>query len=449
MPTQAYSLSIRSVPLDDSWDVIVVGGGPAGCTAAIAAAREGARTLLIEATGVLGGMGTSGLVPAWCPFSDQKEIIYRGLAERIFNESKKGTAHVRPESLDWVPIDPEHLKGVYDALVTESGAHILFNTVLSAVEAKEGNIDALIVTNKSGLTALKAKVYIDCTGDADVSAWAGAEFQKGNSKGEKLMPSTHCFVLTNVDEYAYHNGQSLHAGNPNSPIYKIVASGRYPLIPDVHICNNIIGPKTVGFNAGHIWNVDNTDPESVSRALVLGRKMARQYRDALAEFIPDAFGNSYLVMTGSLMGIRESRRIVGDYVLTLDDYIARRTFPDEIARNSYFIDVHWAKEEAAINNDGIHKWEDKALHYGAGETHGIPYRCLTPKGLQNVLVAGRSVSCEQIVQGSVRVMPVCLAMGEAAGIAATLASGSPDHDVHAVDTRLLRQKLTGYGAFLK
>jgi hypothetical protein len=266
------------------------------------------------------------------------------------------------------------------------------------------------------------------------------------------MPATLCFSLANVDEYAYRHlyrgGNRLHSGNPQSPIYRILESGRYPLIPDAHLCNNLIGPGTVGFNAGHLWNVDNTDPVGVSRALAQGRKMAAQYRDALAEFCPEAFGNAFLAATASLMGIRETRRIVGDYVLTLDDYLARRGFPDEICRNSYFIDIHHSKKEVEAHtrarSEGLHL----PVRYAAGETHGIPYRCLTPAGLRNVLVAGRGISCERAVQGSIRVMPVCLAMGEAAGIAATQALRGHAGDVHAVVPDRLRQRLRELGAYL-
>jgi hypothetical protein len=435
------------IPLDDSWDVIVVGGGPAGSTAAAAAAREGARTLLIEASGALGGMGTSGLVPAWCPFSDKEKMIYRGLAEKVLRGCSAGMAHVRKDAMDWVPIDPERLKRVYDSLVTDAGAKILFHTQLSRVEREGDKIGTIIVTNKAGLTAFRAKVFIDCTGDADLTAWAGVPFQKGNSQGERLMPATHCFALANVDQYAYDNGPTLHGGSPESPIRAVLKSGKYPLIPDTHLCSNFTGPGVVGFNAGHIWDVDNTNPESISAALVQGRRMAQQYRDALAEFHPAAFGNAYLVMTGSYMGIRETRRIIGDYVLTLDDYVQRRSFEDEICRNSYFIDVHWAKDEAtkfATSKD----WDARCMHYGKGESHGIPYRSLIPQGLENALVAGRSISCEQIVQGSIRVMPVCLAMGEAAGMAAAIAAASHSGHVRQVSVSALRSGLQKAGAYL-
>ena len=284
-----------------------------------------------------------------------------------------------------------------------------------------------------------------------ICARGGGEFHKGDETND-LMPATHCFVLANVDDYAYRtiysNEGSLYGGNPKSAIHKIIASGRYPLIPDTHLCCNVVGPGAVGFNAGHIWNVDNTDPRSVSEALTLGRKMAAQFRDGLAEFCPEAFGNAFLVMTGSVVGIRETRRIVGDYMLTMKDYLERRSFADEICRNSYFIDVHHALAEVKDIVAGRRDPSKTAIQYGPGESHGIPYRCLTPKGLRNVLAAGRSVSCERIVQGSIRVMPVCLAMGEAAGMAAAHAARDSEGDVHAVDIARLRSRLREEGAYL-
>ena len=443
-----YLMKQRSIPVDEAWDVIVIGGGPAGCAAAISAAREGARTLLIEATGCLGGMGTSGLVPSWCPFSDKEKIIYGGIAQRVFNAYKAGIAHVNKEDMDWVSIDPELLKRVYDNMVTEAGSKILFNTFLSAVDTDDnGNVTAIIVSNKSGLSAYKANVYIDCTGDADLAAWAGAEFQKGDETGD-MQPATHCFILSNVDDYAYMYGPVLHGKNPDSPIYDIVSSGKYPHIPDVHMCNNSIGPGTVGFNAGHLWNVDNTDPFNVSKALMEGRKIAADIRNALAEYHPKAFANAFLVATGSLMGIRETRRIIGDYVLTVDDYLNRRSFEDEICRNSYYIDIHNSVTESEKAKEERYYTKDRYIRYGKGESHGIPYRCLTPKHLKNVLVAGRSISCDRTVQASVRIMPACLATGEAAGMAAVHAIRLPETDVHKIDTKYLRERLKEEGAYL-
>lgn len=447
-----YSFAPRQIPIDTSWDVIVVGGGPAGCSTAAAAAREGAKVLLVEQAGNLGGMGTSALVPAWTPFSDKKDLVYRGLAEKVFVAAKNGMAHVGAKDMDWVPIDAERLKRVYDDLVTEYGVTVLFNTMLSAVDTDgAGRVKALIFSNKAGLIAKSAKVYVDCSGDADLAAWAGAEFHKGDDTGNvaSLMPATHCFVLSNVDDYAYRTGPNMHGAVAAAPIHSIVKSGKYPDIPDIHCCQNSVGPGTVGFNAGHVYAVDSTDPVSMSKALMTGRKIAAAYRDALAEFHPTAFGNAFLVQTGSALGVRESRRIVGDYVLTLEDYVRRRDFDDEICRNSYFIDVHAKVKDAFNDLKKAHEWEETTFRYGPGESHGIPYRCLTPKGLVNVLVAGRSISAEQVVQGSVRVMPCCLAMGEAAGIAAAHAAKLPSNDVHAVDVKQLRKRLKDEGAFIK
>lgn len=445
-----YIMKERKINFNDSYEVIVLGGGPAGCTAATAAAREGAKTLLVEGTGCLGGMGTSGLVPAWCPFSDKEKIIYKGLAEKVFTETKKGMDHINSDAMDWVPIDPELLKRVYDDMVTEAGADVLFNTTLSAVEMDKGDtVSVVILSNKQGLTAYKARVFIDCTGDADLAAWAGAEFQKGDEKDGDLQPATHCFILTNVDGYAYQHGPRLHPNNIQSPAYDIAKSEKYNLIEDTHLCNCTIGPSTVGFNAGHLWNVDNTDPISVSKALMKGRKIAAQFRDALAEYHPKAFANAFLVNTGSLMGIRETRRIIGDYVLSIDDYLDRRTFGDEICRNSYYIDIHNTSKEAELAKEGKFVSDDRCARYEKGESHGIPYRCLTPKGLKNVLVAGRSISCDRQVQGSVRVMPVCLSMGEAAGMAAVHAARNSKIDVHAIDVQYLRKRLVEEGAYIK
>jgi len=445
LKTKSISMKIA---VDESWDVVVAGGGPAGCAAAVAAAREGARTLLIESTGALGGMGTSGLVPAWCPFSDKKQVIYRGLAMKVFEAATKPLPHVKPGNYDWVPIDAERLKAVYDKLVTDAGVVTLFNSTMCGVEKEsDGSIERLLVANKAGIKGYGAKVFVDCTGDADIAAWAGAEFHKGDDATGELMPVTLCFILSNVDEYAYLNGPGMWAGNKASPIYAILDSKKYPAIKDIHLCQNIVGPGTVGFNAGHIWEIDNTDPESTSRAMIEGRVIARQIAEALAEFHPKAFANAHLVSTATLIGARETRRIVGDYVITAIDYAARRGFPDEIARNCYFLDLHnSAKDLEKFNKNFAENFKPEG--YKDGESHGIPYRSLAPKGVKNVLVAGRSISCDRPVQSSVRVMPVCLVTGEAAGMAAAHAAQGAG-DVHKIDVEKLRKRLKEEGAYFE
>jgi flavin-dependent dehydrogenase len=190
------------IPMNKTYDVIVAGGGPSGCTAAAAAARGGAKTLLIEGTGALGGMGTMGGVPAWCPFSDGKKLLYTGLAETVFRRAKEGEPHIKPEDTEWVPIHPEKLKRVFDDLVTASGADILFETQLCAVNSANGAVDGIVTANKSGMTGYQAKIYVDGTGDGDLAAWAGAEYVKGDEETGEMQMATHCFAISNVDMYA-------------------------------------------------------------------------------------------------------------------------------------------------------------------------------------------------------------------------------------------------------
>lgn len=439
-----YKFNSREIPLNNSYDVIVIGGGPAGCAAATSAAREGAKTLLIEASGMLGGMATKGLVEAWTPYSDGIRIIYGGLSRRAMEETRAQMPHISPSMVDWVRIDFEVLKTVYDKMVTESGADVMFHSFVCAVDMKDDrNVDAVIVANKSGLTAYKAKVYIDCSGDADIAAWAGNEMANGNGEDD-VQPSTHCFIITNINEEAYNKGESLYGGNPKSAIHDIVADDEFT-IPDTHLCVGLIGPGTLGFNAGHIWDVDPTDPESVSKGILRGRELAREFFLALKKYRPDVFADAYLVETAPTVGSRESRRIIGDYIFTTDDYFARKSFPDEIGRNNYFIDIHKSTEELKTMKGHS---DDRFERYKSGESHGIPYRCLCPRDLDNVLVAGRTISTDRITQGSTRVMPCCLVEGEAAGMAAAFCAADDKVNIHNVDTQKLRYRLIQEGAYL-
>lgn len=421
------------VKVAGEWDVIVVGGGPAGCAAATAAAREGARTLLIEGTGALGGMGTSGLLNAWCPFTDKEKIIYKGIAEKVFLESKKGVPHVKYN--DWVPINCEHLKVVYDDLVTSQGVSVLLFSTMAAVEMKQkGTVDAIVVANKSGLTAYKAKVFIDCTGDGDLAAWAGADFVIGGGDDGDVQKGTLCFTVSNIDPYQYALIGGVHGGRSDSPAHAIMKSDKYDLIHDTHINDKLAGPAYISFNAGHVA-VNSIDPASLTRAIMQGRKVARQIHDGLKEFKPEVFASSHLASTGALMGIRESRRIKCDYTFTVEDWLARRDFEDGIGRNNYYIDVHKANSK-------------EYPRYGKGESHAIPFSCLLPAGLKNVMVAGRCISTDHYAHGSLRVMPPCLVTGEAVGVAAGLIHTSKTPDVHAVDIPRLRNRLKEVGQLL-
>lgn len=404
---------------NDKYDVIVAGGGPAGCCAAIAAARMGINTLLIEATSALGGMGTMGMVSAMAPFTDGEKLLYKSLPIEMLSRYKKRVG-IPENKWDWIKISPEDLKRVYDDMVTESGADILFQSTVCTACTENGKIKSIIVANKEGLTSYNAKVYIDCTGDGDLASHCGVPLEKGDD-GE-VQSSSLCFAISNIHTDKINIKIN---SNFNDGIWpKIIADKKYPLI-----CRHFI-PVTFGdtliINGGHIFDVDSTNIKSVSNAYISGRKIAEQYHKALIEYLPEAFGDSYLVETAPLLGVRESRRIKGEYTLTVEDYFARRSFSDEIARNSYWLDCHPSgKNKSSFKPNP----EDG---YKKGDSHGIPFRCLIPQSVDNLLVAGRCISVERIVLASTRVMPNCLATGEAAGVGAALAI-KKNTEIHNID----------------
>ena len=451
MKSHCYAISVDQLATPLEADVAVIGGGPAGCAAAITAAEAGARVILVERTGMLGGMGTAGKVPAWCPFTDRKQQIHRGLADRILAASKAATPHVPSKSLDWVPIDDEALKRIYDEATLAAGVRVRFDSLLvDVVRDANGRVEQAILADKGGLRACRARVFVDATGDADLVARCGVPVHHGDDAGGELMPASMCFTLANVRGFETQTLPPLkwtREGESLPVIRRIRQDPRFSAIPDEHICLAWSGPGCVGFNAGHIFHVDNTDPESISRAMVEGRRLAAVYRDALAAYVPEQFSDCHLVDTGPLIGVRETRRIVADYELTIEDYLARRSFADEICRNAYFVDRHLLSSELADGANWETKVHGRAQKYAPGESHGIPFRCLCPRDLVNVLAAGRCIGTDRTVNGSVRVMPVCLNTGEAAGLAAARAAEG-DGDIHAIDVEKLRAALRERGAWL-
>ncbi len=439
-----YTLKNTAFPLNEEYDVIVCGGGPAGCTAAIASAREGAKTLLLESSGMLGGMATNGLVNAFTNVHDGVRVVHGGLAKKIVTAIKAEMPDIREDQWGLLPLDYEKLKLLYDRLVTESGAEVLFHSSVCGVEMKDDrNIDVILVANKAGLTAYRAKVFIDCTGDADLYAWAGKEYLKGDELG-RMQPGTMCFVVSGIDEEGfktmndpYYTGEGLRK---HALLHKMMAEGKY-YIPDDHYVPKKLAKNTYSFNAGHVYGVDATDPKSRSWACMEGRRIAWELKNAYTEYAP-CWKDSHMAQTGPTIGLRESRRIIGDYTFTMEDYINRQSFPDEIMRGIYPIDVH--EEVPGMVRNTLLDYE----HYGKGESYGLPYRCLCPRDLDNVLVAGRTISSDRISNGSLRIMPCCMNAGEAAGMAAKFACEMEAVNIHKVDTQRLRKRLIEEDGYL-
>lgn len=396
------------VPINDAYDVIVAGGGAAGCAAAAAAARRGAKILLIEASGFLGGMASGGMVPEFCPYTDGEKIIHHGIAEDVLFQMKAGTPDA-PEKLDYCTIDAERMKSILDALVTEAGADVLFYATVCGADVFDGRIRTIYAADKSGIRGYCAPVFVDCTGDADLAAFAGCDFTVGDNAGTTQMP-TLCFDMCGIRDEGIHVESAVRKILP-----QIVADDEFPLIDNTFFCTMKLADGLYGFNAGHVRQVACLDRASVSAGMIEGRKKAQQYRDALKKYMPEVFADAHITATAPLLGVRETRRIAGEYTLTADDYRARRSFPDEIGRNSYAIDLHdpaWFYKNEEVNA--------VCGKYERGDSHGIPYRCLVPKKIDNLLVAGRCISCERAVQSSVRIIPVCFVTGEAAGCAAAI-----------------------------
>ncbi len=439
VPADAGEVMLRrQVPVKYDVDVFVAGGGPAGTAAAVAARSQGARVFLAEAHTCLGGMGTAGRVPVFMPVSDGVNFLPGGYGRLVLDRLAKEKALPGPAT------DVESLKRVYDALVGESGATFSFYTTLSAVEAEGGRVRFVVCSSPGGLFAVRAKVYVDATGNGDLAAWAGAAFEKGDAQG-RLMPGTLCSVWSGVDWKTWEASRPKGPQPDGSMLEKAFADGVFT-VQDRHLTGmHNMGEGLCGGNIGHTFGVDGTDERSLTQALVQGRRSMTEYARYYRAYLK-GFENVRLVQTGSLLGVRETRRITGDYVLTLEDYKRRAVFPDEIGRYAYAIDIHPGTTDAASYEK--HRQEfDRDYRYKKGESYGIPYRVLTPRGLDNVLVAGRCVSTDQLVHGSLRVMPGCFITGQAAGMAAAQAA-ERNVSVHAVEVADLQRRLKAFGGYL-
>lgn len=427
----------REVPVRESVDVFVAGGGPAGVAAAVAAARQGRSVYLAEGHSCLGGMGTAGLIPAFMQFSDGINFLAGGVGEEIYERLHEmgGTG---PASR--TAIRAEVLKRLYDDLLAEAGVAFTLGTNVIDVQTDGARIALAILWGKSGLSAASAKVFIDCTGDGDLAAWAGAPFEKGDEEGN-LMPGTLCSLWADIDWDAVHQS-GLGAGAKR---IEEAFGDKVFTVEDRHLPGMWrVGEHVGGGNIGHTFGVDSTDERSVTRALVWGRKSMTEYERYYKEYLK-GFEKMELVATGSLLGIRESRRIMGDYVLNLEDFKSRAVFDDEIGRYSYPVDIHPTSPD--VKHFATFMDEFKNLRYGKGESYGVPYRTLVPRELENVLVAGRCISSDRGIQGSIRVMPGCYITGQAAGVAAALAIEG-DTDTRGFDVAELQGRLKKMGGFL-
>ncbi|MEO6579413.1 MAG: FAD-dependent oxidoreductase [Candidatus Limnocylindria bacterium] len=421
----------------DRFDVIVVGSGSAGSSAAIAAARSGASTLLIDRLAFMGGTSTAVLdtfYAFYTPGADPRRVVGGIGWEVVERLTADGVAFERPNTYGagtGVTYDQEALKVLWEQLAEDAGVELLLHTWVTGVTLGDGGIRAVRIWNKGGERTFGADVVIDASGDADVCALAGVPYDNAQEMGRVQSLST-LFKLANVDV-----GRA--SSVPKADLWDLMRvateSGGYRLPRIEGSWHRTPFAGVVLIHMTRIPNVDATDPEQLTRAEIEGRRQVREYARFLRDRVP-GFEDSVVVATSPSIGVRESRRVHGDYRLTREDVLEARRFDDEIALCGAPIEDHHA--------GGDTEWR----YVAESGVYGIPYRALLPVGVGRLLVAGRCFSATHDAHASARSMATCMAMGQAAGTAAALAVAS-GLTPRAIDAGQLRDRLVDDAAVLE
>ena len=425
MNTVHYEIS-RDLPILHEADVMVAGGGPGGLGAAVMAARAGAKTLLIERFGFLGGMAVSGEVhPFMSNHVDHEPLdgpIYTEWVEKMQAYWPGGKGQERYISKDAAMLAAEDL-------CLEAGVDLLYHHHLADVIVEDGAIEGLVLFSKSGLTVARAGAYIDCTGDADLAARAGCEFEQGGPSGH-CQPMTLCFKLRCVDKSRSPGREEL-----NRLYDEAKGRGEIACTRENVLVFNWLEEDVLHFNTTRIIHRDGTSGADLSAAEIEGRKQVRQFLQFFRNHVP-GYEDAQIHSIAHHIGIRETRRVKGRAYLTRADYEEGRKFRDAIARVRYPIDIH--------NPDGT---GTEIIPLPEGEWYEIPYGCIVPTSVQNILVGGRPISVDHAVHSSMRVMPPACTVGQAAGMAAAL-SAARNCAPAELDGVEIRQKLAEQGARL-
>lgn len=449
---------IKELPVYRDVDVLVVGAGPAGIGAAICAARNGAKTFVFDGSGCVGGMATNGLVGPFMTVYDarsEKQII-KGVFEEIVNRMVEIGGAIQPSDVrsrtsragfyiighDHVgPFDHEAFKTVASDMIQEAGAELLLHTQFIDVLKEGDKIVGVVIANKSGMSVIRAKVIIDCTGDADVAARAGVKYELGNVEDGNIQPATMFFRVCNVDSKRLNAHIKEHEKEIRpfyGPFSWLIKEKQIEWgdVPRAEVCLfESPEPGEYRLNVSRILDIDGTNAEDLTKAELIGMKQAHKVFDFMKKYAV-GFENAKFMGMAAVIGIRETRHIEGLYKLTKDDVINCRVPENSIAVMATNMDTHNKSDPG-----GTYYTLEKGLYYG------VPYTCLLPKGVSNLLVAGRAISADATAGSATRMIPCCIVFGQAAGTAAALAV-KEDKLPATIDGKELCATLKEQGAFL-
>ncbi len=415
------------------YDLIVVGGGLSGVCASVAAARAGMSVLLIEKSGALGGAMSNSLVYPFMRYwttdkeTNEKKYLSGGIFKEMLNRQNEMDLNTNDMNFS-----PEYFKFILDELTSEAGVDVLFHTVLYDVVKENRALKSINVIAGSQKLTFDADYFIDTTGDGNLFYMAGCDYQLGRESDNLCQPMTTCFRMSGVDlKLFYAESRNIHK------IYlEKQQSGEITNPREDILTFDGIGEGILHFNTTRIVKLNPTDPFDVSKAEKAAREQIFEITNFLKEVSP-AFKNSTVISVASDIGVRESRKLRGEHILTEEELKNCTKFEDGIALGNYDIDIHNPAGSGTSH-----------YYFKAGEYYSIPYRSLLPKEFDNLLVAGRCISATHEAQASVRIMPICACMGEAAGLAIAVAKQT-NTNTHTLDTNILREKLKSNGAILE
>lgn len=455
---QTLELPARKAQVAAETDVLVVGGGPAGIGAALGAAGCGVDVILVERYGFLGGNATAALVMPLMSFYTPKtrevkegevtllptdqgrgEPVIAGALKAFLERMVKAGGAIAPSMKTGytVPFDPEIFKLIALEMLDEAGVHYLFHSLASDAIVKDHMIKGVVFETKSGPVVINARMIIDCTGDGDIAALSGVPFEIGREDDRLVQPMTMMFRMAEFNRSNFENYVKEHPDQWRGVhgledlIHKATVNGELQLPREDVLFFATPHEKEVSVNSTRVIRVLGTDVWDWSYAERQSRMQMKQIVAFLRKYVP-GFEQSYLMQSGVHVGVRETRRIIGQYQLTTDDILNAQKFPDAIARSTYPVDIHNPEGTGTI----LKRVPD-------GEFYDIPLRCLLPQIIDNLLVAGRCISGTHEAHSSYRVMPVSMATGQAAGVCGGIAAKTtkitrsiPVQDVQA---ELIRQ----------